>query len=88
MICVSIGRSRHQIMRAEHQHLADQGAELVELRVAYLAGDVKIPQLLADRPCRTVITCRRPEDGGKFLKSELARQTILRTAITENADFV
>ena len=29
MICVSIGRSRHRHMIAEHQHLVSQGAELI-----------------------------------------------------------
>ena len=31
MICVSIGRGRHKQMIAEHRHLVEQGAELVEL---------------------------------------------------------
>ena len=45
-----IGRSRHQHMMAEHQHLAEQGAKLVELRLDYVAGKVNIRRLLAERP--------------------------------------
>ena len=50
MICVAIGRSRHKHMIAEHQHLAEQGAKLVELRLDYIAGKVNIKRLLAERP--------------------------------------
>lgn len=33
MICVSIGRGRHRMMKAEHKHLVEQGVKLVELRL-------------------------------------------------------
>ena len=62
MICVSIGRSRHKHMLAEHAHLVEQGAEMVELRLDYISSRVNIHRLLKDRPCPTVITVRR--DGG------------------------
>ena len=38
MICVSIGRSRHKHMLAEHKHLCEQGAKLVELRLDYISS--------------------------------------------------
>jgi 3-dehydroquinate dehydratase/shikimate dehydrogenase len=50
MICVAIGRSRHKHIMAEHQHLAEQGAKMVELRLDYVAGRVNIRRLMADRP--------------------------------------
>ena len=50
MICVSIGRSRHRHVMAEHRHLVEQGAKLVELRLDYIRGDVNLKRLLADRP--------------------------------------
>ena len=46
-------------MIAEHRHLAEQGAKLVELRLDYINGAVNIKRLLADRPCPVVISCRR-----------------------------
>ena len=75
MICVAIGRSRHKHMMAEHQHLAEQGAKMVELRLDYVAGKVNIRRLLAERPedCQVIITCRRKEDGGKWPGTEEAR---------------
>ena len=90
MICVAIGRSRHKHMLAEHKHLAEQGAKMVELRLDYLTSKVSIRRLLADRPEGTqiIITCRRKEDGGKWAGSEEARMLILREAIAEGVDYV
>ena len=50
MICASIGRGRHRHMIAEHRHLADCGAKLVELRLDWINGEVNLKRLLADRP--------------------------------------
>jgi len=88
MICVSIGRGRHALMIAEHKHLAEQGAKLVELRLDYINGAVKVKRLLADRPCPVVIACRRRQDGGTFSGTEEDRLVLLRTAIAAGADYV
>ncbi len=90
MICVAIGRSRHKHMMAEHRHLAEQGAKMVELRLDYVAGRVNIGRLLADSPegCQVIITCRRKEDGGKWCGTEENRILILREAIAEGVDYV
>ncbi|ADG67669.1 3-dehydroquinate dehydratase, type I [Planctopirus limnophila DSM 3776] len=87
-ICVGIGRTRHQMMIAEHQALAQKGAELVELRVDYLSRTPDMKRLLADRPTPTIVTCRRVADRGRFRGTEEERQTILRTAILSGADYV
>ena len=88
MICVSIGRGRHRHVIAEHKHLADNGIQLVELRLDYIQGAVQVKRLLADRPCPVIITCRRHVDGGRWEKSEEERLLLLRTAIVEGADYV
>jgi 3-dehydroquinate dehydratase/shikimate dehydrogenase len=88
MICVSIGRGRHRHVIAEHRHLVDQGAKLVELRLDYINGDINLRRLLADRPCPVIVTCRRTADGGKFVGSEEQRRLLLRTAIAEGVDYV
>jgi 3-dehydroquinate dehydratase / shikimate dehydrogenase len=88
MICVSIGRGRHKQMIAEHQHLAGQGAELVELRLDYIRRDVSLKRLLQGRPCPVVMTCRREDDGGKWQGTESARQILLRSAIVEGVDYI
>ena len=91
MICVAIGRSRHKHMMAEHQHLAEQGADMVELRLDYVASRVNVRRLLAERPtqdCKIIITCRRQEDGGKWSGTEEARLLLLREAIAEGVDYI
>jgi 3-dehydroquinate dehydratase/shikimate dehydrogenase len=88
MICVSIGRGRHRHVIAEHKHLADNGIELVELRLDYIQGSVQVKRLLKDRPCPAIITCRRAADGGRWEKGEDERLLLLRTAIVEGADYV
>ena len=88
MICVSIGRSRHKHMLAEHKHLAEQGAKLVELRLDYISSRVNLGRLLNDRPTPVIVTYRREDDGGKFAGSEEQRLMMLREAIALGADYV
>ena len=88
MICVSIGRGRHRHVIAEYRHLVEQGAQLVELRLDYINGEVNLKRLVADRPCPAVITCRRGSDGGKFVGNEEQRRLLLRTAVAEGVDYV
>ncbi len=88
MICVSIGRSRHRHMLAEHKHLVESGARFVELRLDWIAGEVNLKRLLAERPCPVLIACRREVDGGKWVGNEQKRLMLLRSAIAEGVDYV
>ena len=88
MICVSIGRGRHRHVIAEHRHLVQQGAKLVELRIDYINGEANIKRLVTHRPGPVIITCRRPADGGKFAGTEDQRLMLLRTAIAEGVEYV
>jgi len=88
MICVTLGRSRHKRMIAEHQYLVEQGADLVELRLDYIGRAVSLSRLLNDRPGPVVITARRRGDGGRWLKSEEERVMLLRSAIAAGVEYV
>lgn len=88
MICVAIGRSRHKHMLAEHKHLAEQGAQLVELRLDYISTRVNLQRLLADRPTPVIITYRREQDGGKFAGTEEQRMRMIREAIVLGVDYI
>jgi 3-dehydroquinate dehydratase/shikimate dehydrogenase len=88
MICVSIARGRHRHVIAEHRHLVQQGAKLVELRLDYIGGEVNLKRLLNERPSAIVITCRRERDGGKWSGTEEQRLMLLRSAIAEGVDYV
>lgn len=88
MICVSLARTRHRMMVAEHQALAEKGAELVELRVDWLSRSAELSRLLPKRPTPVIFTCRRPVDGGRWNGSEEERQTLLRAAIVAGVEYV
>ncbi|MBL6724750.1 MAG: shikimate dehydrogenase [Rubripirellula sp.] len=88
MICVTLGRSRHKRMIAEHQYLVEQGADLVELRLDFIGRAVSLSRLLNDRPGPVVITARRRGDGGRWLKSEEERVMLLRSAIAAGVEYV
>ena len=72
----------------EHRALAEKGAELVELRLDWLARVPQLGRLLKDRPTPVVITCRRDKDGGRWRGSEEQRLALLRAAIVEGVEYV
>jgi 3-dehydroquinate dehydratase/shikimate dehydrogenase len=88
MICVSIGRGRHRHVIAEHRHLVDRGAQLVELRIDYLKTRPNLLRVLENRPCPVVITVRREKDGGRFRGTEQERRVLLRAAIASGVEYV
>ena len=76
------------MMIAEHQALAQRGAELVELRLDWLSKSPDLNRLLSDRPTPVVVTCRRPIDGGRSKMPEEQRLTVLRQAIVAGVEYV
>lgn len=88
MICVSLGRTRHSSMMEEHQALAKNGAELIELRVDFMRKRPDIGRLLKDRPTPVLVTCRRKTDRGRWFGTEEQRLTLLREAIIGGAEYV
>lgn len=88
MICVSIGRTRHKMMMMECQLAAEAGAELIELRLDFLARAIDIKRLMANKRCPMIATIRRREDGGRWSKTEDERQMLMRLAIVGGFDWV
>jgi len=88
MICVSLGRTRHKHMIAEHQHLAENGVKLVELRLDFIGRAVNLGRLLNDRPTPVLVAVRRREDGGRWMGSEADRRMLLRSAIVAGVEYV
>lgn len=88
MICVSIGRGRHAMMMAEHKHIVEQGAQLVELRLDFIRRPVNLKRLMSGAGCPVVATCRRPEDRGLWRRPEEERVALLRSAIAYGVDYV
>jgi len=87
-ICVVIGRTRHNMIQVEIQEAAKCGAQMIELRLDFLAKAPDFRRLLATKPCPLVATVRRPRDGGRWAGSEEDRQLLLRQAIVGGFDWV
>jgi 3-dehydroquinate dehydratase/shikimate dehydrogenase len=87
-LCVTVGRGRHRAVIAEHKHLAEQGCQLVELRLDFLVTPPNLKRLLPERPCPVVVTCRREKDGGRWAKDEEQRLMLLRQAIASGVEYV
>ncbi|MBL8821169.1 MAG: shikimate dehydrogenase [Planctomycetia bacterium] len=88
MICVSIGRTRHKMMMLECQLAAEAGAQMIELRMDFLARSIDLKRLMAEKRCPMVATIRRREDGGRWSKTEDERQMLMRLAIVGGFDWV
>lgn len=88
MICVSIGRTRHKMVVAEHKHMAEKGAKLVEWRLDWLSRMPDMGRLIKDKPTPVVVTCRRPEDKGRWKWTEEQRMSVLREAIVSGVEYV
>ena len=73
---------------AEHKHLAEKGAELIELRLDWISRRPDLHRLIKDRPTPVVVTCRRPDDRGRWRGTEEQRQTSLREAIVAGVEYV
>jgi 3-dehydroquinate dehydratase/shikimate dehydrogenase len=76
------------MVHIEIQEAAKQGAQLIELRLDFLAKAPDFKRLLDHRPCPLIATFRRPVDGGRFKGTERDRQMLLRQAIVAGFDYV
>ncbi|HZU37912.1 MAG TPA: shikimate dehydrogenase [Gemmataceae bacterium] len=88
MICAVIGRTRHKMIQVEIQEAAKRGAELVEVRLDYLAKAPDFDRLLENRPCPLIATLRRASDGGRWTAPDEGRRMLLRQAIVAGFDWV
>jgi 3-dehydroquinate dehydratase/shikimate dehydrogenase len=88
MICVVIGRTRHKMVQIEIQEAAKRGAQMIELRLDFLAKAPEYQRLLDKKPCPMVVSVRRPQDGGRWSGSEDARRMMLRQAVVAGFDWV
>ena len=76
------------MVQAEIQEAAKRGAQLIELRLDYLARAADFKRLLTHRPCPLIATVRRPEDGGRWGGTEEERRMLLRQAVVAGFDWV
>lgn len=75
-------------MLLEIQEAAKCGAELIELRLDFLARPPDLKRLLAEKPCPMIVAIRRPQDGGRWKGSEETRLLLLRQAVAAGFDYI
>ena len=69
-------------------------ADLIEIRLDYFSNLNKenakeiISEIISKKPCPLIMTCRKNEEGGKFLGSEEERIAILENCIDLKSDYV
>jgi len=66
---------------AEMQEAVKRGADLIELRLDFIAKAPDFKRLMAEKRCELMATVRRPADGGRWSGSEDARKMLLRQCI-------
>jgi 3-dehydroquinate dehydratase / shikimate dehydrogenase len=76
------------MMLGEFEYLVEQGIQIVELRLDYIRRPVDMTRLLENRKAEVITTCRRPQEGGRWMRSEEDRLVLLRTAIANGVDYV
>src|SRR5258707_13206093 len=82
------GQCRHKMLQIEIQEAAKHGAQMIELRLDFLAKAPDLKRMLAAKPCEMVATVRRPTDGGRWPGSEDERLLLLRQAIVGGFDWI
>jgi 3-dehydroquinate dehydratase / shikimate dehydrogenase len=86
-IAVAIGGPTNEDALRAYDAIAGR-AGVVELRVDLFSESAKLQQLIAERPCPVVVTCRASIEGGSFSGSEAQRLDILREAAALGADLI
>ena len=86
-IAVAIGGPTTEDALRAYDAIAGR-AGIVELRVDLFSESAKLQQLIAERPCPVVVTCRASIEGGSFRGSEVQRLEILREAAALGAELI
>lgn len=76
-----------EAMRAEMLQAASDGAQALECRLDYLAGESgllptedELNYLLSQPPCPVIVTCRPASEGGQYVGEESPRLAVLKQA--------
>ena len=88
LICTTLAADDSEQLLARHRALVMHGCKLVEYRLDFLPAGIDVAQLVASRPGPIIATVRRPEDGGRWNRSEMERREWLQAAIEAGAEYV
>jgi 3-dehydroquinate dehydratase/shikimate dehydrogenase len=76
------------MMQIEIEEAGRRGAQMIELRLDFLAKAPDFKRLLENKPCPLLATVRRHYDGGRWTGPEDQRQILLRQATVAGFDWI
>ena len=87
MLCIAVTPTSRTLAKVDLLNAARR-ADLVELCLDHLTRDPDVADLLAACPRPVIVSCRRPEHGGRFDGAESHRLGLLRQAIVAGPAYV
>jgi 3-dehydroquinate dehydratase/shikimate dehydrogenase len=87
MICITVTPTSRTLAKADLLNAARQG-DIIELCLDHFQKEPDVKDLITavDKPI--IVSCRRPEDGGKWQGTEEERRLLLRQAIVASPAYV
>lgn len=76
------------MVQVEIDEAGKRGAQLIELRLDFLAKAPDFKRLLVKKPCPMIATVRRPHEGGRWAGAEPQRQILLRQATVAGFEWI
>ena len=87
MICISVTPESRQLAKVDIYNAANQ-CDLVEVCLDRLVKEPDVKDMISGSKKPVLISCRPPEEGGKFDGTEEERLALLRQAIIAGPDYV
>src|SRR5260221_4188358 len=87
LLCITVAGPDMTALRRQRDEAADQGVDLVELRLD-MVSNCEVAAALHGRRTPVTVTCRAQWEGGGFKGSETERLAILRAALDQGAEYV
>jgi 3-dehydroquinate dehydratase/shikimate dehydrogenase len=87
MICISVTPESRRLAKVDILNAARQ-CDLVEVCLDHLVKEPDVAEMLEGFDTPILVSCRRPEDGGKFKGTEEQRLGLLRQAIVAEPDYI
>src|SRR5947208_3603037 len=86
MLCISVAPESRKLAKADIVNAAGQ-CGLIELCVDHFLKEPDIADLVQSATKPLIVSCRRPQDGGKFDGTEAERMQLLRQAIVAGPEY-
>src|SRR5262245_10073893 len=87
MICISVTPQSRKLAKVDMLNAARQ-CDMVELALDHLIKEPNVADMIEGFEKPLIISCRRPEEGGKWKGTEEERLTLLRQSIVAGPTWI